>query len=470
MLKIWFNKQIEEKPTDLFEDALVFNIFDKNDKSNVKTDVEILWRKFGKKSLKSIYEDLLIIAMSIFCADKKIPRRYFIDNWTRIIKLNIPVIELEKWNGVKEDLERSLNFLSGDKWNIEFRKSQTKFRGEKINKNNLIRDIDFDGVSLFSGGLDSFCGAIKLLEEGKKICFVGFKEYGALRGRQNELFQAINKFYESIHKEIILFNQNPWMPLNITDEIKKYGGENTSRSRSFLFIAGAMAVASIIGSDIPVYIPENGFIGINVPLTDSRNGSCSTRTTHPYFINSLNQMLEGVGINNKIINFYAHMSKGRIVSELENNGVFKTYAGRTISCSHPCQSRYDKIKPPKNCGYCYPCLIRRAAMNKINYDESTVYNYNNKLSKNFIEMYNKIDGKSSDLKAVLLSIKNYLVNKNDKNYLNYILLKHGSLKYEEIDKYKEVYTDSMDELLAMIVSEDIKNDGQLREYLGIEEG
>lgn len=63
-----------------------------------------------------------------------------------------------------------------------------------------------------------------------------------------------------------------------------------------------------------------------------------------------------------------------------------------------------------------------------------------------------------------------MVNKNEKNYLNYILLKHGSLKYEEINKYKEVYTDSMDELLAMIVSEDIKNDGQLREYLGIEEG
>ena len=71
--------------------------------------------------------------------------------------------------------------------------------------------------------------------------------------------------------------------------------------RSFLFLCIALTIAGIIGNDIPVYIPENGFIGLNIPLTNSRKGSCSTRTTHPYFISSFNEMLKIIGIENQII-------------------------------------------------------------------------------------------------------------------------------------------------------------------------
>ncbi|MBT2157721.1 hypothetical protein KK420_10710 [Clostridioides difficile] len=36
------------------------------------------------------------------------------------------------------------------------------------NGNEMIKNRDFDCVSLFSGGLDSFCGALRLLENNKK--------------------------------------------------------------------------------------------------------------------------------------------------------------------------------------------------------------------------------------------------------------------------------------------------------------
>lgn len=61
------------------------------------------------------------------------------------------------------------------------------------------------------------------------------------------------------------------------------GSENTSRGRSLLFLCAALSVAGILGENVPVYIPENGFIGLNIPLTGGRKGTCSTRTTHPYF-------------------------------------------------------------------------------------------------------------------------------------------------------------------------------------------
>lgn len=345
MVKVWINKQVKDDRPTAYNDSMIFNMMEKNNKSNVKTNVEDLWRRFGKKFLKPINEDLLIVAMSIFSADKRVPRSYFEDSWTRSIDINIPVIELEKWQRVKHRLEVMLNFLSGDKWSINFRNSTNRFRGGKKSKYKII-DINrgLDGVSLFSGGLDSFCGALKLLSEKKKICFVGFREYGSLKNRQLELYNALESYYKEINKEILLFNVTPWKPLGISQEVEKYGAENTSRSRSLLFLAGALAVSSIIGDETPVFIPENGFIGINVPLTDSRHGSCSTRTTHPYFIRLVNEILEEVGIENKVINFYSFMTKGEIVSEFIDNPVFREYAKKTISCSHPCQSRQDMIK------------------------------------------------------------------------------------------------------------------------------
>lgn len=131
MVKVWVNKQVKEELMEGYNDSLIFDVLDKNNKSNVKTNVQDLWRRFGKTSLNPINEDLIIIAMSVFCADKRIPRNYFKDSWTRYIEINIPVIEIEKWNTVKENLETMLNFLTGDNWSFDFRKSTHKLRCEK---------------------------------------------------------------------------------------------------------------------------------------------------------------------------------------------------------------------------------------------------------------------------------------------------------------------------------------------------
>ncbi|WP_313232110.1 Qat anti-phage system QueC-like protein QatC [Tissierella praeacuta] len=466
-MKVWINKVEEEILDSSYSNSLVFNLMNKNNKSNIKTHIEDLWRRFGESTISDINEDLIILAMSIFAIDKKVPRKLFYDNWTRSIELNIPVIELERWESVKEQLEDTLSFLSGDKWTLSFRESKEKYRANRINKNyKIINKSDFDCVSLFSGGLDSFCGALNLLNSKKRTCFVGFKEYKMLGGRQNEIFSKIDEAFLNVNKELLLFNTNPSIPLSEKGEKNSLGVEITSRSRSLLFLAGALAVASIIG-EVPVYIPENGFIGINVPLTHSRIGSCSTRTTHPYFIKNLNEILKKVGIKNEVINPYALYSKGEIVAEVSNLNVFTENAYKTISCSHPCQSRYDRLETPMNCGYCYPCLIRKASMNKIKYEKDE-YNPYNKLSKSFIENNNKIEGKAKDLKAVLYSLNRYINHIDDDNYINMLLMKSGSLISNEIKYYNRVYRESMNEIKRMIENEDNNKELGLLEYLGVD--
>lgn len=466
-MKVWINKCKDDYHYQNYSKDIVFNLNNKNNKSNIKTDLDNLWKRFGIATIPDTNEDLLIIALSIFAIDKRIPRKVFNDSWTRDIEVSIPVLEIDKWNEVKIDLENTLGFLSGDIWKIDFRKTEEKFRGNKVSQYNIIKDNNFDCVSLFSGGLDSFSGAVKLLEEGNKVCFVGFKEYGHLEKRQKEIFNILNANYDDLNKEVMLFNGTPYAPLinNNKNTVYTEGVESTSRSRSFLFIAGALAVSASIGRDIPVYIPENGFIGLNVALTMSRKGTCSTRTTHPYFLTELNKILCKLGINNKVENFYAFKTKGEIVEELEEKVAFKQGAKLTISCSHPCLSRYDKLPPPLNCGYCYPCLIRRASMYKIkNYDED--YNVNYSISKVFIDKFNKIEGRSSDLKALLLSLNRYLALDGIED-VKRLVIKTGNLNVEEVEKLAEVYTKSMEELKEMIISESNKENKQLLSYIGI---
>lgn len=476
LINVWVNKQEDDYNDSEIkgEQVLFFNLYDKRNKSNVKTNIEELWRGFGVESLSNIHEDFLFIATSVFCADKRIPRKNSSDNWTREIKLYIPVLEIEKWKSVKAELEHTIGFLSGDKWSFEFRKTQARFRGNKKNtKYKLIDSQKYDSVSLFSGGLDSFCGALTLSDKEKNTCYVGFREYSSLTDRQNELFDYINESYPELEKKLVLFNANPLAPQQKDGKPIKLAVESTSRSRSLLFIAGAVTVASLIGNRTPIYIPENGFIGINVPLTDSRAGSCSTRTTHPIFLNSLNRIFRKIGIQHEISNFYWDKSKGEIVEEHQNNPVFVAKAHRTLSCSHPCLSRYDRkrnknVETPCNCGYCYPCLIRRASLVSVSKD-LTKYNPEYKLDNDFIKNYNALQGRASDLKAVLFSLRRYIQHKGDKDFVRNLLLRQGPLTNSELEAYERVYRKSMNELLKMVVHADSKNDSSLMKYMGLKE-
>ena len=46
----------------------------------------------------------------------------------------------------------------------------------------------------------------------------------------------------------------------------------------------------------------------------------------------------------------------------------------TISCAHPVASRWKKSRQG-NCGYCFPCLMRRAACHGAGWDDGREYLY-----------------------------------------------------------------------------------------------
>lgn len=475
-MKIWINKTIIESPSNDFSNAIRFDILDDRTNSNLKINFEEIWRKFAKKKLESVYEDLLIIASSVYAVDKKVPRSGLYsgetyDNWTRALEVSIPVIDLDRWFAVKDDLEATLHFLSGDDWKLYFRKTEQHYSGCPYQDKYPIIKKDFDGVALFSGGLDSFSGAIKLLEENKNICFVGCREYYSLSKRIQELFKLVQNEYATCNVDIIVFNADPGVPRNIEEDIQSRYNENTSRSRSFLFLAAAVATASLIGNEIPVYIPENGFIGLNIPLTPSRLGSCSTRTTHMHFLNYYNYILKKLGIKHKVENFFAFKTKGEIVEMVKGSNAFTQGASRTISCSHPMRGEKGVPGRPRNCGYCFPCLIRRASLNNIEIDDVYLDTFVNdyRISTAFIrnnKFANSDNGRTKDLKAVLFALHEYLKNGCTAYYVNK-MINLGGLDLDYIEQFARVYMKSMEEIKAMIEHQAEMNGMDLLEYVKV---
>ena len=59
-----------------------------------------------------------------------------------------------------------------------------------------------------------------------------------------------------------------------------------------MFFVHAIVLKQFAKCVFEIIVPENGYISLNIPLTYSRIGSSSTRTTHPYYFELLNQLLK----------------------------------------------------------------------------------------------------------------------------------------------------------------------------------
>lgn len=455
-MKFWIKKENDQDPTVGWEDSYVLTI-NRDSKSTLFSSLPTIWYHIGQLSIDPLYEDLYIISLSLFGIDKRVSRNMFADSWTRDISVSIPVLQIEKWHGTEDAWNSMLTFLTGDYWHITFRPTIAVCSKRKRKSKILIDISRCTCVSLFSGGLDSFCGAIKLLDCGHSPCLIGHNEYPKLRIRQESFASSFREYYPEQKTQFLSFTAGARAPYSFAQNDELPGTENTSRGRSLLFLSFALTIAGILGKETPVYIPENGFIGINVALTNSRMGSCSTRTTHPYFIRSFSSILLNVGITNPIINIFAYESKRQIVRMVKDNPAFLQGFKGTISCSHPCQARYNKIgsrEYPINCGYCYPCLIRKSSL--LDVLDNGNYSYNESPAA-FLSKFSESD-KSLDLSAVVNSV--YRFKRITPKQVRRLIRNTGPLSEEEVDKFERLYVSVMNDLIELF-----SKDQEMEKYL-----
>lgn len=302
--------------------------------------------------------DLLLLAGSVYCIDKFSNRADSSDGWTRTISVAQPVAEPADW--LLATFDRALEFLTGDHWTLRQVASSDPLRFLPTLPVGLLPALNVNAVSLFSGGLDSLCGVVDWLESNPSgsLGLVAHYEGGQASPRQQRLHARLQEVYGS--DRVVL--RRLWLrPRPGIGSHKQEVAETTTRARSLLFMSAALAFASSFGADTPVLVPENGYIALNVPLTRARVGSLSTRTTHPYFLSLLGSSAAGIGISNSLSNPFEFMTKGEMLRATKNPALLRELAPMTVSCSHPEIGRWTG-RAQGNCGYCFPCIIRQAAL------------------------------------------------------------------------------------------------------------
>jgi hypothetical protein len=375
--------------------------------------------------------DLCYVATAVFVADKTFPRSQASDSWARDIHLYLPVSDVTKWTSARETLVTLLEFLTGDHWTIDFRASllihkQTKKETTKENDSAV-------SVSLFSGGLDSFIGAYELIQANRSCYFVGHYEEGVTSSAQCSAFDCIQKITENNASPLLQFYIRP--PAN-----EKIGHESSTRSRSFLFYSLGTLVASSLGKQARLSVPENGFIGLNPPLSITRLGSLSTRTAHPYTVHLFSGILEALGINIPIETPYEFMTKGQMIIRVGKNKAFIKCFAKTLSCAHSSAGRYHGWSPKQHCGYCLPCLIRRAAFNKAGLDPVEKYSVDVLSSLPPGHMV-------ADVRACLLAIER---SKTTAAIIPVMATGPLSFRSSDIPKFIKVYQEGLRELAVFL--------------------
>lgn len=304
--------------------------------------------------------DLALIAAALTAADTRISRDADAqDAWTREIDLHMPVQDPALWSAHAPLIVRTLNFLTGDRWGVHFRPRSVGVP-ELVSAPTKLRMANPTSICLFSGGLDSFIGAIDLLAAGETPMLVSHYWDGITSKHQTYCADVLKRrFPRSVIHHIRARVGFP------NDTVEAASVENTLRGRSFLFFALAAMAADAIGGSVVVHVPENGLISLNVPLDPLRLGALSTRTTHPFYMARFEELLRGLGMNVRLHNAYAFETKGQMAKDCADIDLLCREAKHTMSCSSPAKARWAKDeadRQPKHCGHCVPCLIRRAAI------------------------------------------------------------------------------------------------------------
>jgi len=319
---------------------------------------------FIENKIPTILEDILKISQNLMYFDINTKRNTKTTKDQKyILRINTPLAD--QWNNpaIKHKLQRVLYELMQENIIFEFLKTQKPVVpiSDNFDSNKV--------VCLFSGGLDSYSGAIDLLKnDDLTTYFVSLRPRNKLENIQSELMSKLSDYFDKkliSLKYIIGFEQ-----YNYVGPKDRYY-HPTQRSRSLLYLSVAL-ISAISNGARKIYIPENGVIALfdDVPFIDSES---FTRTVHPDFIYAFNQLIQAVVDENVTVeNPFAYKTKTEIINKIIEN-TNQDFAVETINMTESCSNqgnRWIKLND-RYCGICTPCILKSLALlaSKIDVDK-----------------------------------------------------------------------------------------------------
>ncbi|MCU0440449.1 MAG: hypothetical protein MUC49_21360 [Raineya sp.] len=377
--------------------------------------------------------DFFMISATVYGIDRFVKRKEnSVDGWSRELQVTFPVHDSLKWNVCKKDFDKLLSFLTGDYWNIEFKEESIELPSKDLSE---AYKMSFEQVSLLSGGLDSLIGGLDFLNQNpkKKVLFVSHydPQMHGPKSDQEGLVKELLKIYSK---------QFEYIPsIKIYLESTNAHRETTFRSRSILFIGLALIAAQATNTQ-DIIIPENGTVSLNYPLSSSRRSSCSTRTTHPFVLDTILEIWKKLSILTVIRNPYEFQTKGEMVNNCKDQINLTKLSIISNSCGKRGHRAHWKNKNATHCGICMPCVYRQVALLIIG--DQTIYG--NSINNLFpsVKKYKK----AQDMAAML----DFLGNQISKEDIKQELIVNGIKNLSKLSNYVNVVCRTRDELKEWI--------------------
>jgi 7-cyano-7-deazaguanine synthase in queuosine biosynthesis len=300
--------------------------------------------------------DLAEIAAYVFAADNLVSRggdalKNMGKAWRRRFRLVIAVRQPGIWKEPQRlhALCEALRFLSEDSWDFEFVRLEDppSIQGYVNFAKTEAETGGSSAIVLFSGGLDSFAGAVhELLAGDRHIVLLSRRIGGMTDGRQSELAEELKRGHPRRVTHVRV-------SAGLTDETRAV--EHTQRTRSFLLVAMALMAAEIERTG-RICFYENGIMSVNLPISTQVVGARCSRSTHPRSLMLLQELCRLIRRDDIAIeNPFIWKTKVEVVRELLEKPEADAIR-HTLSCSRSRQTSYQP-----HCGTCAQCLQRRIA-------------------------------------------------------------------------------------------------------------
>lgn len=288
--------------------------------------------------------DLVSVAAHIYAADRSTPRGR---DWTRHIQLQLHVSAPRLWMPVQAGLTHALSVLTDDEWDLDFVEGRTALGVEQQAWLALARKQPPTAIALFSGGLDSFAGAARWLEEHphESLGLLSLCSSTVVAKVQRDLVARLGEAYPGRISALRV-------PLNL---IKAPDVERSQRTRGLLYTAIASAAADWSGAK-RVLIFENGYGSLNPRLAEHQRGAQATKSTHPFVLHLLEQAYHALGLQVLIELPYGGYTKAELLTGIPDR--LKDAIRLTVSCDGFPQ----RLKDVKQCGSCGSCILRQQSL------------------------------------------------------------------------------------------------------------
>ncbi|WP_439623625.1 hypothetical protein [Gemmata sp.] len=325
---------------------------------NVHLRVEHLARTMTV-SVPDLAMDLLEVAAYVFAADQSLGRggTSGVDYgaaWHRRLRFIVPVRRPDRWQqpAVMAALTSALNFLTDDEYEFAFVPATNPAVPASCLFDGIVPDgTEFRDVVLFSGGLNSLCGAVEeVLRHKHRVVLVSHRSATRLWPRQQELFEAlVRRVAKSRPKPL-----HVGVTVNKGEQLNR---EFTQRSRSFVFASVAAVVARQVGLD-RIRFYENGATSLNLPVSPELVGARASRTTHPQSLRRFGELFSLLFDRTfEVQNPYQRSTKAEMLARLKAWG-HSDLCKLTCSCGHI----WAQPEGQPHCGRCSQCIERRVSV------------------------------------------------------------------------------------------------------------